>query len=234
MKLRADLHSHSHYSRDSVLSPEAYVRSYIRRGITCAAVTDHNSVDGAFFIQDLVKRQDAPLKIIIGEEVKSAEGEIIGLFLKDLVPRGMSPEETVRAIHEQGGVATIPHPFDPFRRSVITREALNRIAGSVDAIEGYNCRNIRERDDVAAREVAAANAKPITVGSDSHSPWEVGGVSIELDDFGSPAEFIDSLRGGTVTFKRALPMVHWISTYAKVRWRLGLRPTFPKLAPTLN
>src|SRR5438445_6450940 len=106
MRLRADLHSHSNFSRDSVLSPDAYVRSYVRRGLTCAAVTDHNSIDGAFYVQELARRMDAPLKVIIGEEVKTSEGEIIGLFLKELVPRGLSPEETVRAIHDQGGVAT--------------------------------------------------------------------------------------------------------------------------------
>jgi predicted metal-dependent phosphoesterase TrpH len=229
MKLRADLHTHSHYSRDSVLSPEAYIRECVRRGITCAAVTDHDAVDGAFYIRDLAARQGAPLKIIVGEEVKTAEGEIIGLFLKELVPRGMSPEDTIRAIHEQGGVATIPHPFDIFRRSVLTHDALERVAGSVDAIEGYNCRNILGRHDAAARQVAAAHGKPISVGSDSHSPWEIGGVSIEIDDFGSPADFIRNLGGGSMTFKRSLPMVHWISTYAKIRWRLGMRPRLPAL-----
>ena len=224
MKIRADLHSHSNYSRDSVLSPEAYVRCYIRRGIDCAAVTDHNEIEGAFYIRELVKRMDAPLKIIVGEEVKTAEGEIIGLFLKELVPRGMSPEDTVRAIHDQGGLATVPHPFDTFRRSVLTPSALKRVAPAVEAIEGYNCRNILERHDAAAREAARENAKPITVGSDSHSPWEVGGVSIEIEDFTTPAEFLAALPNGTVYFRRSLPIVHWISTYAKIRWRLGLRP----------
>jgi predicted metal-dependent phosphoesterase TrpH len=229
MKIRADLHSHTNYSRDSVLSPEAYVRAYVRRGIDFAAVTDHNEIEGAFYVQELVKRMDAPLRIIVGEEVKTAEGEIIGLFLKELVPRGMSPEDTVKAIHDQGGIATIPHPFDTFRRSVLTRAALGRVAPSVQAIEGYNCRNILGRHDAAARDVARENAKPITVGSDSHSAWEVGGVSIEIDDFRSPEEFLAALPAGTVYFRRALPVVHWISTYAKIRWRLGFRPTHAPL-----
>ena len=230
MKIRADLHSHSNFSRDSVLSPEAYVRSYVRSGITCAAVTDHNSIEGAYYIEDLVSQTGAPLKIVIGEEVKTSEGEIIGLFLKELVPRGLTPEETIRAIHEQGGVATIPHPFDVFRRSVLTRAALNRVASSVEAIEGYNCRNILGRHDETARSAALERAKPITVGSDAHSAWEVGGVSIEMDDFSTPAEFLAALPGGTVRFRRSLPVVHWISTYAKIRWRLGLRPAHAPLA----
>jgi len=225
-RLRADLHTHSHYSRDSVLSPEAYVRECVRKGITCAAVTDHNTLDGAFFIEKLARKLGAPLKVIIGEEVKTAEGEVIGLFLEELVPRGMSAEDTVRAIHDQGGVATVPHPFDIFRRAVITPDALTRIAPLVDAIEGFNCRNILSCHDTRARDVADRHGKPITVGSDCHSPWEVGGVSIEIDDFETPAEFVAALAGGRVTFRRSLPVVHWISTYAKLRWRLGLRPTY--------
>jgi len=216
------------------MGPEAYIRSYVRRGITCAAVTDHNAIEGAFYIENLVKRMEAPLRVIIGEEVKSAEGEIIGLFLKELVPRGMSPEDTIRAIHEQGGVATIPHPFDVFRRSVLTRAALGRVGSSVEAIEGYNCRNILGRHDEAAREVARERAKPITVGSDAHSPWEVGGVWLEMESFETPDEFLAALPAGTVRFHRALPMVHWISTYAKVRWRLGMRPKHEPLAVAVH
>jgi predicted metal-dependent phosphoesterase TrpH len=164
--------------------------------------------------------------VIIGEEVKSSEGEIIGLFLKELVPRGLSPEDTVRAIHEQGGVATIPHPYDPFRRSVITRAALERIVDSVDAVEGYNCRNIFQRHDDAAQATARRAGKPLTAGTDAHSPIEVGGVYVEMEPFETAAEFLAALPAGRIVGRRSLPLVHWISTYAKVRWRLGLRPTY--------
>jgi predicted metal-dependent phosphoesterase TrpH len=238
MPIHADLHTHSHYSRDSVLSPEAYVRACLRKGIDCAAVTDHNQVEGAFVVQRVAERL-APgrLKIIAGEEIKTAQGEVIGLFLEELVPRGMSAAETVRAIHEQGGVATIPHPFDVFRRNVLKREVLDEIAGQVDAIEGWNCRNILASHDAKAREVAKQAGKPLSVGSDSHSAWEMGGVYIEMDDFETPQEFVEALKGGKVRFRRALPVVHWVSTYAKLRWRLGLRPRYappaatPKTAP---
>ena len=226
-RLRADLHTHSHYSRDSVLSPEAYVDACVRKGITCAAVTDHNEVRGAFVIQELALRQaQGELKVIVGEEVKTAEGEIVGLFLKELVPKGMSAEDTVRAIKEQGGVVIVPHPFDVFRRNVIKQQTLERVIGKVDAIEGYNCRNILPRHDAKARALAAKAGKPISVASDAHSRWEIGGVYIEMDGFENTEEFLRALAGGVVRFRRSLPMVHWISTYAKIRWRLGLRPTY--------
>jgi predicted metal-dependent phosphoesterase TrpH len=227
LKLRADFHSHSNYSRDSLIRPEAYVDTCVRKGVTCIAVTDHNEIEGAFVIEKLAaERAPGRLKVVIGEEVKTAEGEIIGLFLKELVPRGMSPEDTIEAIHAQGGLAVIPHPYDIFRRSVLTDEAIERVKTTVDAIEGFNCRNILAKHDQKARDTAAGVDKPITLGTDSHSTWELGGATLELDDFETPEELLQSLRGGRIIGHRSLPMVHWISTYAKIRWRLGLKPSY--------
>ncbi|HLG12350.1 MAG TPA: PHP domain-containing protein [Dehalococcoidia bacterium] len=227
LKLRADFHSHSNYSRDSVIGPQAFVDNCVRKGVNCIAVTDHNEIEGAFVIEKLAReRAEGKLKVVIGEEVKTTEGEIIGLFLKELVQRGMSPEDTIDAIHEQGGLAVIPHPYDIFRRSVLTDEAIERVKTRVDAIEGFNCRNILARHDQKARDTAAGVDKPITLGTDSHSPWELGSASLEIDDFETPEEMLRSLRGGRIVGHRSLPMVHWISTYAKIRWRLGLRPTY--------
>jgi predicted metal-dependent phosphoesterase TrpH len=227
MKLRADFHSHSNYSRDSVIGPEAFVDGCVRKGVTCIAVTDHNEIEGAFVIEKLAaERAAGRLKVIVGEEVKTAEGEIIGLFLKDLVARGMSPEDTVDAIHEQGGLAVIPHPYDIFRRSVLTDDAIERVKTKVDAIEGFNCRNILAKHDQKARDTAAGVDKPITLGTDSHCPWELGGALLELDDFETPQELVQSLRGGRIVGHRSKPWVHWVSTYAKIRWRLGLKPTY--------
>ncbi len=227
-KLRADFHSHSHYSRDSVISPQALVDNCVRKSINCIAVTDHNEIAGAFVIEKL-----APFKVIIGEEVKTSEGELIGLFLKELVPRDMTPEDTIQAIHEQGGLVIVPHPYDIFRRSVIRTDALERIKERVDAIEGFNARNILSKHDQKARDLAIEVAKPMTLGTDSHSPWELGGAALEMEDFETPAEFLQALPGGRIVGRRSLPMVHWISTYAKIRWRLGLRPTYtsPPRAP---
>lgn len=226
MKLRADFHSHSHYSMDSLLSPQTFINRCVARGVTCIAVTDHNEIEGAFVIRKLALDTNAPLKVLIGEEVKTSEGEIIGLFLREKIARDMSPEDTIRAIHEQGGLAVIPHPYDIFRRSVLTDEAIERVKRDVDAIEGFNCRNILSRHDEKARNLATEVEKPITLGTDSHSPWELGGAQLEIDDFGSPEDLLRVLRGGRIVGKRSVPVVHWLSTYAKIRWRLGLRPTY--------
>lgn len=231
MKLRADFHSHSHYSKDSLINPRTFIDRCIAKGTTCIAVTDHNEIEGAFVIRKLAQDTGAPLKVVIGEEVKTSEGEIIGLFLKELVKRDMSPEDTIRAIHEQGGLAVIPHPYDIFRRSVLTDEAIERVKHDVDAIEGFNCRNILGKHDVKARALAAEVGKPITLGTDSHSPIEMGGGQLEIDDFETKEELLQVLRGGRILGHRSVPMVHWLSTYAKIRWRLGMRPTFGPPVP---
>ena len=226
MKLRADFHSHSHYSKDSLINPRTFIDRCVAKGVTCIAVTDHNEIEGAFVIEKLARETQAPLKVLIGEEVKTAEGEIIGLFLKEKIARDMSPEDTVRAIHEQGGLAVIPHPYDIFRRSVLTDEAIDRVKHDVDAIEGFNCRNILGKHDEKARSLATSVDKPFTLGTDSHSPMELGGAQLEIDDFETQEDLLRVLRGGRIVGHRSLPMVHWLSTYAKVRWKLGLRPRY--------
>ena len=227
MKLRADFHSHSNYSRDSVIGPEAFVERCRRRGIDCIAVTDHDEIEGAFVIEKLAAEwAPGELKVIVGEEVKTAEGEIIGLFLKELVPPGLAPEETIRCIHEQRGLAVVPHPYDVFRRSVIKPAALERVKEQVDAIEGFNCRNILARHDERAEALAREVDKPLTLGTDAHCPWELGGAWLEIDDFETPQALLEALRGARRLGSRSLPMVHWLSTYAKIRWRLGLRPSY--------
>jgi predicted metal-dependent phosphoesterase TrpH len=237
LKLRADFHSHSHYSRDSLINPRTFIARCVAKGVSCIAVTDHNEIEGAFVIEKMAKDMEETLKVIVGEEVKTAEGEIIGLFLKELIARDMSPEDTVRAIHEQGGLAVIPHPYDVFRRSVLTDEAIERVKYDVDAIEGFNCRNILAKHDEKARVLAESVNKPFTLGTDSHSPMELGGGQLEIEDFEGPEDLLRVLRGGLIVGGRSLPMVHWLSTYAKVRWKLGLKPTYitpPRPAPKLK
>jgi len=226
LKLHADFHSHSHYSKDSLINPRTFIDRCVSKGVTCIAVTDHNEIEGAFVIEKLARESQAPLKVLIGEEVKTAEGEIIGLFLKEKIARDMSPEDTVRAIHDQGGLAVIPHPYDIFRRSVLTDEAIERVKHDVDAIEGFNCRNILGKHDAKARALASEVDKPFTLGTDSHSPMELGGAHLEIDDFETPDDLLRVLRGGRIVGGRATPVVHWLSTYAKIRWKLGLRPTY--------
>jgi predicted metal-dependent phosphoesterase TrpH len=201
------------------MSPQVLVERCLRAGIDCVAVSDHNSIEGALEVQRI-----APFKVILAEEIGTSEGEIIGFFLEEEVPKGLTPEETVRAIHEQGGLVCIPHPFDRLRRSPLRHEALLRIAADVDIIEAFNSRTTLRRDNERAARFAADHGKPMSAGSDAHTPGEIGLAYVEMPDFEGPEEFLAALGNGRIVGRRASPVVHVFSTLAKVRTRLGWRP----------
>ncbi len=167
-----DLHCHTRGSFDSLSSPTAVMRAAVSRGLTHLAITDHDRVDVA-----LRARDEAPegLTVIVGEEVKTADGDLIAVFLRELVPPGMSAVETIAAVREQGGLVGVPHPFDSFRgfgrKSGAT---LEDIAEKVDWIEAYNARVIGGTANERAALFARAHDLPGVCGSDSHTVLEVG------------------------------------------------------------
>ena len=120
--LKADFHMHTRYSPDSDMSPERLVRKCLQVGLNCIAVTDHNTIEGALRV-----RQVAEFTVIIGEEVGTSDGEVTGLFLNETVPSGLSAVETAKRIKEQGGLVSLPHPFDRFRGGVISTAALEDV-----------------------------------------------------------------------------------------------------------
>ena len=218
--LRADLHSHTRWSHDCALSPRTVVESCLRRGVTCLAVTDHNEIDGAFAVAAI-----APFKVIIGEEIKTAEGEIIGLFLRERIPPRLSPEETIARIREQGGVVVVPHPFDRLRGSRLRAAALQRLADQIDIIEVHNARIHLSADRVKAAAFARAHNLLVSAGSDAHTAREFGGAWVELPDFSGPAEFLAALRQATIHGRVANPIVHLLTKLTKYRKKyLGWQP----------
>ena len=192
----ADFHIHTRFSRDSILSEDKFIRVALERGLTHVAVTNHNNVEGAIAVRDRVAELgvDDQLHVILGEEVSTAEGEVVGVFLTRTIPRGLSADETADAIHEQGGLVSIPHPFDPFRRSHIRREPLERLAeaGKIDMVEVFNSRVTFSRHNQEAAEFAARHGLPGIACSDSHSSFEVAMSFNALPDFSSA----DELRAG--------------------------------------
>jgi predicted metal-dependent phosphoesterase TrpH len=218
--LKADLHTHTYFSPDSITSPDRYVQTCLERGIKCVAVTDHGSIGGALAVGKL-----ASFRVIIGEEVESSEGEIIGLFLQEEVPAGLSPEETVQRIKEQGGLVCIPHPFDRFRGEHLAEAALMRILPQVDIIEALNARTIFRRDNERAARFAQEHGLAMSAGSDAHSTRELGRACVEMAEFEGPREFLAALREGRIVGRLSSPLVHLYSRWAWLRRRLRWRPT---------
>ena len=215
--MKADLHAHTHFSRDALTSVETFARRYRQAEIDCVAVSDHNNIDGA-----LAVRESASFQVIVAEEIRSKEGEIIGLFLQEGVRKGLTPEDTVRAIREQGGLVLVPHPFDRLRRSPLGEEAMLRILPDIDIIEVFNSRTILSADDDRARRFAEEHGKLMSAATDAHTPWEIGRAYTELPPFEGPGGFLLALKKGSIVGRRSFVGFHVLSTLAKIRWRLHL------------
>ena len=217
--MKFDLHMHTHHSRDCTIPTAEVIRICQRRGLDGIAITDHNSLGGALEALRIAPRG---FTIIPGEEVKSSEGEIIGLFLDEEIPGGLTPEETAGRIRAQGGIVLIPHPFDPLRRSPLKTPALERLvaAGLVDAIEVLNARMARHSHNLRGAEFAARAGLPGTAGSDGHSRPEYAHAWTEIAPFATPTEFLTNLQGATIGGDLSPFFVHLLSTVAKRRKKI--------------
>jgi predicted metal-dependent phosphoesterase TrpH len=185
--LRVDLHLHSEYSHDGKSSLEQLIARAGECGLDRLALTDHNTFEGA---ERFVRI--APELAIAGEEVKTLEGEIIGLFITSRIPPYLAAEDAMDRIHAMGGLTYVPHPLDP-HRAHFRAERMAELAPRVDIIETYNAW-CDQRANRAAAELARELDKVGATGSDSHSADELGRSWMEMDGYTSPAEFLDSLR----------------------------------------
>ncbi len=189
-----DLHMHTDHSYDCATPVEVLLAEARARGLGAIAVTDHNEISGAHAARE---RADG-LTVIVGEEVKTAEqGEVIGLFIEEKIPRGLTLQETIDEIKRQGGLVYVPHPFDRMH-SVPDYEHLLGVLDDVDALEVFNPRvAITEFNDEAAR-FAAKYRIPAGAGSDAHVPQGLGSVRIRMREFNGPEEFLESLRDADI------------------------------------
>lgn len=211
--VRLDMHSHTEYSPDSRMTLRAFADAVAAARLDVIAVTDHDTIEGALILREM----DLPFRLIVGEEIASRDGEIIGLFLERPVPPYLSAEETVARIHEQGGLVSVPHPFSRNRRRRIRRAALERVVHQIDTIEIFNARESFGADNRRALAFALQHGLPGAVGSDSHRPSEIGGAYVEIPDFSTPAELIESLRTGTVTGRLSGLRAHLRTRYDVMR-----------------
>jgi len=196
-----DLHMHTDHSHDCATPVEVLLATARAQGLGAIAVTDHNEISGA--LEARAQAQEAGVKVIVGEEVKTAgQGEVIGLFIEEKIPRGLTLQETVAEIKRQGGLVYVPHPFDRMH-AVPDYEHLLTILEDVDAIEVFNPRvAIGAFNDEAVR-FAAKYRLPAGAGSDSHVAQGLGSARIRMRDFDGPREFLQSLREAEIVMGRS-------------------------------
>ena len=166
-----DLHCHTSASFDCLASPESVVKAAASRGLTHLAITDHDRIEGALRARDV-----APdgLTIIVGEEVKTADGDLIALFLERAVAPGRPARETIAEVRAQGGLVGIPHPFDRYRGSMLKDPGLEAIGQLVDWVEAHNARVVGGSGNEQAAAFAKELGLPGVAASDAHSTLEVG------------------------------------------------------------
>jgi predicted metal-dependent phosphoesterase TrpH len=213
----ADFHIHTRFSRDSILTEEKFIAKAVERGLTHVAITNHNNVEGAIAVRDKVTDLglDDKLTVILGEEVSTADGEVVGLFLERTIPRGLSANETADEIHRQGGLVSIPHPFDPFRGAHIREGPLRNLAeiGKIDMIEVFNCRVTFPRHNDEAAAFAKRHGIPGIAASDTHSSFEVAMAFNAMPAFDSADALRASLQENEWHASRSSIFIH-----ATTRW----------------
>ena len=221
---KLDLHVHLRGYSDSLATLSQVFARCRKTGLDGVAITDHNTITGALL---LAKTAPYGMTVIIGEEISSRDGEVLGYFLETAVPPELSLEETLDAIHKQGGLACVPHPFGSLRRHLVPSELLERFIGRIDFLETFNARNLFCSDNAKAAAFAAKYAKPGVAGSDAHTLFEIGGAWTELPEFSSPQEFVQGLRGAKIHTAKMPVLAHGITACVKAARLLGLDGLLP-------
>jgi predicted metal-dependent phosphoesterase TrpH len=209
-----DLHCHTNASFDSLSDPRSVVKAAATRGLTHLAITDHDRIDGA-----LRARDAAPdgLLVIIGEEVRTADGDLIALFLDEAVEPHRPVRETIEAVRAQGGLVGIPHPFDRFRGSMLTDPRLEAMAQLVDWVESHNARVVGGTGNERAQAFAREMGLPGVAVSDAHSILEVGVAYTALDvDPSTPEGLLAALTNVELVPGRASYIVRTLTPVAKL------------------
>lgn len=198
-RLRVDCHLHTMYSGDAVTTLDELAERVEGARLDVVCVTDHSAVAGAYAAIE----RDLGCRVIVGEEIRTGAGEIIGLFLTERVPYGIDVREAVDHVRGQGGLVYVPHPFDPVRHA-LKEPVLRELCadGSIDAVEVFNAKVGLDHLNTRAADLAAEFGLPGGAGSDAHGPEAVGAAYLEMADFDGPADFLAALAGARVVGHR--------------------------------
>jgi predicted metal-dependent phosphoesterase TrpH len=215
-----DLHSHTSASFDSLASPRAVVRAAASRGLTHLAITDHDRIDGALEAREMAAREALPLAVLVGQEIRTRQGDLIGVFLERPIRSGLDAFEAIEEVRAQGGLVGIPHPFDRFRSSLLGTgevDKLDELAPLVDWVETHNARIMVGNGNQRAAEWAVEHELSGVAVSDAHSVLEIGVAYAALDGDPSTA---DGLRAALATAElvtgRATVFVRAVTPIAKL------------------
>jgi len=191
--LNVEMHVHTVYSYDGYITLAGLDRACSRRGIDVVAVTDHDEIEGAMRAAELYQAGLFRTRVIVGQEVTTSQGEIIGLFLTESIQPGMTLAETIHAIRAQKGLVCLNHPYGYQRRSAeLDLDAVEALMERIDIVETFNARTSAQ-GNLQAAQLARVHNKPECFGSDAHSVWEIARSRMTMPDFADPEGFLTSL-----------------------------------------
>jgi len=212
--LKADLHIHTEYSIDCNMPLEKIINRCLETGVNCIAIADHGTIEGALKMQTI-----APFPVIVAEEILTPHGEIMGMFLKDGIPSGLSVSETIFRIKAQGALVCIPHPFDIFRQLAVKAKVVEEIVDQIDVIEVFNSRTLFQ-SSAKAQIFAQKYGIPGSAGSDAHTPSEIGKAYVEMPEFNGRDDFLNALVKAKICGQKTNPLVHFGSAWTRLKKRL--------------
>lgn len=207
--MKIDLHVHTKYSKDSILPVNILKKISQKKGIT-PIITDHDTIQG---------NMEYGCKII-GQEIRTQQGEITGLFMMERIPRGLTIQETMDKLKQQDALIYVPHPFDRTRRGSPIRENIKHV--KADIIEVFNGRTVKQEYDEMARKYAEEKNITKAVGSDAHTRFEIGKTYMIMEDFYSKKEFLKNLKKAVFVTEKAPLWVHAITKTTKRLKKSGL------------
>ncbi len=164
-------------------------------------------------------REISPFPVIVAEEILTPHGEIMGMFLEETIPSGLSVEQVISRIRAQGALVCIPHPFDTFRQSALRSNMLEEIAEQIDIIEVFNSRTLLPQDSAKALAFALKYGIAQSAGSDAHTHYEIGNAYVEMPEFNGKDDFLQALEKGNISGHRTTPLIHFAGVWTKLRKR---------------
>lgn len=213
--VRVELHCHTRASVDSLVTVERYLNRCRKMGIDKIAITDHNQIKAALEAKNM-----APEMVIVGEEIQTSQGELLGYFMSEWVPPGLDPKDTIQRLRDQGAVISIPHPFDPFRSKDWGTGDLEAIVPYIDAVETFNARCFGNKANLDAAFFAIKHGLLMTAGSDAHTLDELGAATLVMPDFNEAESFKAGLGMAQQITELSPFYTHLFSNYAKLNKKI--------------
>ncbi|MER2105652.1 MAG: PHP domain-containing protein [Solibacillus sp.] len=232
-EIRVELHTHTKYSHDSMLGKWVYLLALKYKKINYIAICDHNQIKGALSYKKFLKKFG--IDVIVGEEIFTKNGEIIGLFLKEKIKPYMSVEETIKEIKRQNGIVYVPHPYDEKRyKTVLPLELIKENSMEIEVMEIHNGRNSKDYFSIKQEEIANKFPNIIKViGSDAHCFFELGRNYLEMEKFTDKDDFLIKLSTSKFYRKKGLNIAHTITKFVRV-YKMILRREFNELFRVIN